>query len=491
MKVCVLLPSVDNLVDGSDVSQLITTTTFPDLGAFTDEHTFKTLFLDPNNFKSQIDAAVVEDYDFFFSFLRGTSGLEAWKYFESLGLPSSGIPSSCFLTDGKNKNRCCDNAVKNGASVAEGRDMTCAVIRLAENGFLALPPVVCNQLQLLRKEDDPSLFERIQQAAINALLKDSLASQPMGCTVDVRVQADGTVVVLAIDPQPAGFISSAESEPPVGLKAGDVAVAQAFPGGHRALINVAMANKLLRSELSVETLSKLKKQYDTTAEVYEAILVGESRVPAMMEMIVDKFDFTGVTFDIACGSGIFARALKKKYPAAMGNGAVQDIRHRVLGFDIAPGMLKICTDFDVYESVHFDTMEETLVNFQQYADRVDHVVCFTAIQLLRPEALSLFLVLAFALTNKSITLTVNEVPESYNKFFEDVDYAFLRATNHVKALEDFGVPKGWELVWKQREFAWTTPQTGDDIYSVIYRFERVDEATRADFLFTKGEETSA
>nr|BAV32143.1 hypothetical protein [Sordaria araneosa] len=504
MRVCVLLPSAQNVVDGSDVSQLIAKTTFPDLGAFTDQHTFKNLFLGLDNWKSQIDAAVAEGYDFYFHFFGSTVdkplwALEACRYFESLGLPWSGIPSGFFSFADQDKNLFCGNGMQNGSRPGEVRDMTCTVIQLAEDGLIALPPMVHeitqhgediedSEFHVMRKQDDPALFERIQRASIDALLKSQTGSGNACCTVAISVHKDGTVVASNLDRQPAGFISSAEPIAPVGWKAADLAVTRAFPGGHRALIDVAMANKLLRGELSVETLNKLKDQYSGTAETYEAILVGESRVPAMMEMIVDKFDFSGVIFDLACGTGIFARALRAKYPAAKANGAVpKDSHHRVFGFDIAPGMLKICTDFGVYESVHIDSMEETLINLQQYAEAVDHVVCFTAIQLLRPETLSLFLVLAFALTNKSITFTVNEVPERYNSYLAEKDHAHMRSANHVKALEDFGVPNGWELVWRHREFAWTTPQTGDDIYSVIYRFERVDEATRGDLLFVKWE----
>lgn len=113
---------------------------------------------------------------------------------------------------------------------------------------------------------------------------------------------------------------------------------------------------------------------------------------------MDKFDFSGVTFDIACGTGVFARALKEKYLATKTNGAVPNSRrHTVFGFDIVPGMLKICIGIVV--------------------------------------------------------------------------------------------PKGWELVWRHNEFVWATPQTGDDICSAIYKFERADEATRRDLVFTNREKS--
>ncbi|KAM7216729.1 hypothetical protein V8F06_007839 [Rhypophila decipiens] len=510
MKVCVLLPSLDDHHVQSNGMAKLLPRTFPDLGTFSDQHNFQNHFISSRNFKEQIDAAVAQSYDFYFNFLRGTfdsslQSLEASQYFEGLGLPWSGIPSS-YLSTNKNDS----NEEVNGSHVAAdhhncnhnvavrehitGQHITCTVIQLADDGYLALPPVVYDanpvsmkdwkllasfepeaEIELLRKEKGASLVERIQNASIKAYRtfreeNGGTGGASLGCKVHFRIRDhENEVFVVGADPQPASF-SSTQS---------DMAVTRAFPGGHRALIDVAIANALLRSDHSVETINKLSDQYSGTADTYEAILVGESRVPAMMKLIVEKFDFSGVTFDIACGTGIFARVLKEPQGA-------EDPRHRVFGFDIAPGMLKICEKFGVYESVHLDSMEETLVNFQTYAETVDHVVCFTAIQLLRPEVLSLFLVLAFALTNKSITFTVNEVPERYNDYLESNDHAHMRSANHVKALEDFGVPAGWELVWKQKEFAWKTPQTGDDIYSVIYRYERVDERTTKDVLFVNG-----
>ncbi|KAK4210598.1 hypothetical protein QBC37DRAFT_376842 [Rhypophila decipiens] len=503
MKVCVLLPCLDDHhVQSNGIAKPLPRS-FPDLGAFSDQHDFQNHFISSRNFKGQIDAAVAQSYDFYFNFLGGAfdSGfrsLEASQYFEGLGLPWSGIPSSYLSTNMNGSHMAADHHnCSHNLAVREhitGQHITCTVIQLADDGYLALPPVVYNanhvsmkdwkllasfepeaEIELLRKEKGASLVEHIQKASIGAYQtfreeNRGTGGANLGCKVHLRIRDhEKEVFVVGVDPQPASF-SSTQS---------DLAITRAFPGGPRALIDVAMANALLRSDHSVETINKLSDQYSGTADTYEAILVGESRVPAMMKLIVEKFDFSGVTFDIACGTGIFARVLKESYGA-------EDPRHRVFGFDIAPGMLKICEKFGIYESVHLDSMEETLVNVQTYAETVDHVVCFTAIQLLRPEVLSLFLVLAFALTNKSITFTVNEVPERYNDYLESNDHAYMRSANHVKALEDFGVPAGWELVWKQKEFAWKTPQTGDDIYSVIYRYERVDEGTTKDVLFVNG-----
>ncbi|KAM3436616.1 hypothetical protein MY4824_004209 [Beauveria thailandica] len=376
----------------------------------------------------------------------------------------------------------------------DGRDCTCSVVKMGQ-GCLALAPFIYKTrpvpsmrqkfltfelkhdeqtaIQLLPKEDDPVLFERIQRAAIEAYRTSDCSGSNMGCDVDMRIRPDGAVFVIEINPQPAAF----ELEGPFQ----DLPIIHSLPGGHGAVIDIFIMNQLLSCSDVKSISDKVAQAYDEMAPHYDKYAEEEGNKFVGIKSLLSAADYSGTIFELACGTGLFGQLLSKdkKWTASRET-------NRLFGFDISPAMLKICSDTGYYDGTHLDAMETTLVNFARYAAAVDHVVCFAAIQFLRPEAFHFVLVLCFAIAGRSITVGVDEIPDGYNAALDEAGFGHMRQHNHVANMESFGEPPGWRLKQREREYSWTSPKTGDDVYATYFRFER-DEAAQRNVMFDKEE----
>ncbi|KAI0147316.1 2-C-methyl-D-erythritol 2,4-cyclodiphosphate synthase [Xylariaceae sp. FL1272] len=515
MKICIL-----QLANGHSSSVLFHTDSKPvQTESFKCKHEFATRFTEASTSEQQIDAVAAENFDFYFNLLQSSShnpsaAKKASEYFEKLNLPSCATTTrsssktrmtSTMLPDsgsppvpGEKRYPLSVKSSKGGLSRAIGGhsicrdenelksaierinkalddplgasgqsrrnealansvvpccvqeyvadiDMTCTVIVMGGR-CIALNPVVYNTnettlqesfvtfeirsnpattAELLPKNKDQDLYQRIQKAAIDA----SIVS---GCRPSTM---DGSIFVVSVNTQPP---------------------ATHIPGGLSSLHDTFIANHLLRTNQSIEKNDKLAETYAIGADSYEKLL-STSEVPKLVKQIVEQRDFTGTVFDIACGTSTFGQLLTQMKPEL-----AQKKSRKLFAFDIAPGMLKLCDKSGVYEATHNDTMEETLLNFRRYAEQVDHIVCLTALQFLRPEVFP-----------KSITFTVNHAPDSYNDWLSERGYPHMHATDHSMTVDAFGEPEGWKLVWKRRELAIKPPMTGDNIYQMVYHFERV------------------
>lgn len=110
----------------------------------------------------------------------------------------------------------------------------------------------------------------------------------------------------------------------------------------------------------------------------------------------------------------------------------------------------------------------------QGAGEVDHVVCFGALGFLDAAELNAVLARMFMLARKSITF------DAADPSAECIDDLFQKSgcveDNHAKRIEDFGVPRGWRLVHRKREFLFTARTVSHDVYGYATRYERVQEA---------------
>ncbi|KAG5973413.1 hypothetical protein E4U58_005146 [Claviceps cyperi] len=331
-------------------------------------------------------------------------------------------------------------------------------------------------MELLRKEDDAALYEHLQQAAIEAFAVSSCRKNNTGCDVDLRVTPDGQVFVTEVNPQPAEFLPTGQYQ--------DFSILHGFPGGHWALINVYIANHLLRHPLEQES------RHLGTASAYDSMAQNNTIKQSLGEL-VEKYDFSGTILDLGCGTGAFGQMLaqSQKYrnlaasvsttPSSSppntsytnrSNGIEETKeKYRLLGCDISSGMLDVCRETALYDSLHHATMHSTLMNL---SEPIDHVVCSSALQHIEPEMFSFIMVLLFFRASKSITLSVEEIPDVYNENLVKAGHikagSMASSSHHMVAIGVFGVPEG--LV-----FSWASPKTGDRIYSTYYRLERSDD----------------
>ncbi|KAG6119749.1 hypothetical protein E4U13_007346 [Claviceps humidiphila] len=399
----------------------------------------------------------------------------------------------------------------------EGQDYGCVVVQLGPS-CVALTPVAYRvkkplpqkeqfitfegkfdegtYMELLRKEDDATLFENIQQASIEAFAVRSYRKNITGCNVDLRATPDGQVFVIELNPQPAEFV-------PAGLYE-DIPVTHSFPGGLAALIDVYIANYLLRHSESEQNSRRagIASAYDDLATDYDHLdSSGEFTVKQSLAKLVGQYDFSGTILDLACGTGVVGQILaqSQKYmrctssvPTASQSSFAPPTSHlngtdgtkegkeiyRLLGCDISSGMLDVCRDTGFYDSLDQTAMHSALMNL---TEPIDHVVCSSALQHIEPEMFSFIMVLLFVRARKSITLSVEDIPDVYNEKLLKAGLikagAMAPSSNHLGAMEAFGVPErlGWQLVSKERVFSWASPKTGDRIYATWFRFERADD----------------
>ncbi|KAG6161534.1 hypothetical protein E4U11_003377 [Claviceps purpurea] len=405
----------------------------------------------------------------------------------------------------------------------EGLDYGCVVVQLGPS-CVALPPLIYRMkkllpqkeqfftfeskfdegtyMELLRKEDDAALFERIQQAAIEAFAVSSYRKNKTGCNVDLRVTPDGQVFVIGLNPQPAEFVPAGKYQ--------DIPVTHGFPGGLGALIDVYIANYLLRHSVSEQGRRRacIAGVYDFAAPDYDFDSSDKSTVKkSLLAKLVGQYDFSGTILDLGCRTGVVGQILAQspKYmrcstashsssapPTSHPNGTdgTKETKgiYRLLGCDISSGMLNICRDTGFYDSLDQTAMHSALMNL---TEPIDHVVCSSALQYIEPEMFSFIMVLLFVRASKSITLSVEDIPGVYTEHVRKVFHikagTMPLQSNHLGAMEAFGVPEGlgWQLVSKERMFSWDFLGTGDRSSTAWFRFERADDEGVGSYIMFK------
>ncbi|KAJ5217942.1 uncharacterized protein N7498_000041 [Penicillium cinerascens] len=572
MRICVLQSSYE----GSESSLQEVDTSVPNPGAFTFQHSFENRFIHKDTAKEEIDAVVAEQFDFYINFLWGTldddvAGIEASRYFESLGVPSAGVRSwerSWSKNDfyknacrrgappvpGKEKfplfvkpaNGCasqmideqslCHNQIelqtalrrinerlrdsrwrrakalgkKDPEAYADsydpdsrlsddivvqeyinGRDYLVSVIAMGDSA-LALQPCVVNtrdapnranfltfdmkfddqtRFEIICREDNPTLYDRLHEVALEAFETGRFRHSYMGCDVDIRVRPNGEVFAIEVNPQPACFL-------PDETGFADAPITESLPGGHTAVVNIFIANYFLQNG-TLREWSKVAGIYDKMAPDYDEIVRTRSQIDDIMRKVTREFDFEGTVVDLACGTGGFGRLLAECQPGGH--------RHRegqLVGFDLSPGMVECCRTMGFYNEVYVSRMQTCLLEYTTLT-KVDHIVCFSAIHFLSPEEFAFLLVSCFVIARKSITIGVDEIPDVYNENLHQRGDSFMHSYNHLQNLEAFGKPRGWSLVSRQRQYGWNSPATKDNVYTSTFRFERVDPKSIYDVRLTR------
>ncbi|KAI9933662.1 hypothetical protein ASPWEDRAFT_174822 [Aspergillus wentii DTO 134E9] len=312
------------------------------------------------------------------------------------------------------------------------------------------------RMKLITRDDDPALFGNLQQAALEAFEAGMFRGSYMGCDVDFRVRPDGQVFVIGANPLPAAFL-------PGELKHQGLPTIESLPGGHTAVVDIFITNYFLRNGIGREW-GKVAANYDDMAQTYDGDGETHSQDAKNFQTIVQQFDFAGTVFDLACGTGFFGRVLAANRP---------EKDYSLTGFDISVEMVAICRKTGLYSEVYIDRMQTCLLKAHDQAE-ADHIVCFGAAHFLSPEELTFCLVLCFVVARKSITIAIDEIPDSYNENLDRLGHSCMRSLNHLAHMESFGVPRGWRLISRQRQYSWTSPTTGDDVFSNFFRFERID-----------------
>jgi hypothetical protein len=155
-----------------------------------------------------------------------------------------------------------------------------------------------------------------------------------------------------------------------------------------------------------------------------------------------------------------------------GTGQESDHFNKLYGVDIAKGMLDICDKGDWYQELFVEPMQNFI---SKLTGGVDHIVSLSALLHLTPEELTFVLVRCFQLARKSITITVDEIPDEYNEALRKQGLTHMHSENHIKNVKAMGEPPGWRLAYLCRQFGRVSPATKVKVYTTVFHFDRFQE----------------
>ncbi|KAH7929947.1 glutathione synthetase ATP-binding domain-like protein [Leucogyrophana mollusca] len=527
MKICVLQSSYDD--SNSPFKNL---DMYSDPSRWVKKHEFHHRYIHKQTAEQQIDEACREEFDMYLNYMWGqpeddVAGVEAVKYLESKGVPFIGLPSR-FLAKTKLDFR--DAARKHGVRVPDDTTFPqivklangCGSMHLTEDSVCYTQEAVEEQVRVLKEKsgggevvvqqfvvgeecsamvlemgdnvvslppttmrfpDDMDPMKRflhwgnkvnavtagviremfvedevkaslLKQAAVAAFRALDAAGGGAWARVDMRVDAEGKVYVLEVNPAPALFYPLSD------VFRGDHVILESFPGGHEALMDILIVTKLAQMRGFEKQVTGVQSGYEEMAPKYDAISAS-TNMGLIFNTVASECNMSGSVLDLGCGTGIFGRVLHEVKPEQVSV---------LTGVDISPAMLASPTIRAHYSTVLVSPMQEAAMTLEDF----DHVVVFGCLHFLDPTIFSAVLSRLFFVARRSITISVEDIPERYNDHLRKIGYGVMYSWNHTKAVRDFGVPQNWRVAYDQRFDAWDSPKTGDKVFATILRYERVD-----------------
>lgn len=74
---------------------------------------------------------------------------------------------------------------------------------------------------------------------------------------------------------------------------------------------------------------------------------------------------------------------------------------------------------------------------------------------------------------KSVTFEIDDLDETYIQEIKQKHGDLTFNANHVQAVEEFGIPKGWKRVYNERQFLYSSPIIKTDVYGYAMWYERL------------------
>ncbi|KAI4222264.1 MAG: hypothetical protein LQ349_007667 [Xanthoria aureola] len=477
--------------------------TYADPSRFTEQHVFERHWIKEDSVEEQIEAALAAAFDLYWTSTYGqqaeeTTELKVAKYLESHNIPFIGIPSRVLEKIGKKPHEQPLCATSSPLTTQSERPTLPAVsasgqasfeshgpgddqqdseragspvgnllkrgVKMSQVGFgqdsendggysilvIAMGSTV-TPIPPARSQMDPGLCASLQETAVRTYE----LVQMQGCpwyTVDIRVQSDGALEVIGIDPRPDLFSSRGQTWE-------DAAVEQCFPGGHRALAECAIVTCQMGYGARTSLEHSLEEAYASWSKKYNASVAAISGVELTV-LHFCKFDFQGSVLDLGCGTG----RLGKSLPVERGS---------IVGIDISPHMAEIGKREGYYQDIRVGSIQKVLPTMPMF----EHVVSLAALHHIPSVELSFVLSSAFQKARKSITFGIDDIPEGYNEVIrkQGPPWDAMQGHNHRATMESYVIPRDWRLADETRVFGWRSPNTGHDVFTTVYRFEHEAE----------------
>ncbi|RLL99262.1 hypothetical protein CFD26_106825 [Aspergillus turcosus] len=503
---------------------------FPDPNRYIskERHEFVTRYVTKANAKAEIDEICKEDFDLFMNYMWGiesddVAGVEATRYLESKGViiltnPSTFLAKNkldlqkaakkCGLripgdTPGKypkivkyadgygslnlDENSICyteEDVIKRVAMMQKdnttfgilvqdyiiGKECSAIVVEMGRE-VVALTPLQYvfpentpdneafltwyNKFEAVDKgiikyafvEEEPHKAN-LQSAAVEAFKALGVSGGGGWARVDMRLEeSTGHVYVIEVNCIPVVFY-------PKGNTLGDdMVVEEKFPGGQAAFFDMLLATKQMQLGWHNAQNKHIAAVYDNFAPAYHAVW-GESALCSIQKFFSANYDFSGTVLDVACGTGAMGQVLHE-----------QGIQAEVIGIDLSPCMLEAPNIKEYYKEVRVGPMQELIMGAGEH----DHITCFGALHFLDTVHLNAVLARMFMLARKSVTFEIDDLDEAYIQEIKQKHGDLTFNANHVQAVEEFGIPKGWKRVYNERQFLYSSPTTKTDVYGYAMR----------------------
>lgn len=344
-------------------------------------------------------------------------------------------------------------------------EMGSAVVSLTPLQFI-FPPGTSPYHAFLTSENK---FKAVRDGRISTkLVEDSLLSKKIErmaetafkvagmcgggwARVDMRLDDEtDRLFVLEVNPIPTAFY-------PKGKFKADWIIENTFPGGHLALFETLAATKLMKLGTGIAEQAAIAEIFSTFASQYDSILVKEP-INAVIEEYVHSFNWDGSVLDLGCGTGVLGRTIHEKGTNAL-----------ISGIDISPGMVDSDSIRKYYKGlVQIGSIQELVMT----AGEFNHISCFSAFQYLDSITFTAVLSRMFMLARNSVTVEVDDLPESYIIEMEKHTGNRIRNSNNVSALRRFGTPPGWKKVRDDYVPVYNSPHFNISVSGYVLRFER-------------------
>ncbi|KAB8349404.1 hypothetical protein FH972_023431 [Carpinus fangiana] len=256
-----------------------------------------------------------------------------------------------------------------------------------------------------------------------------------------------------------------------------------FPGGLDALKDTLLMVKRIhdaksQGQQTYPEIGGARTFYDKYTTYDQNVLA--SKQYDMMQGFAETYLYEGTVLDLACGTGLWGRALDEAQQSPLITGArccnivalkivflTKFVLTTALQLDISTEMIKGPSIVQTYlQPIVISTIQEFIILNWSY----DHITCWGALHFLDSIDFNAVMSRMFSIAKKSISFELDEVCEKYRDGF--VQRFNCPCYNNSELLDQFRIPAGWAKVKDDRLLLYKSPSIGVDVFARAVYFEK-------------------